>query len=106
MIAKGRPDLDGYQRFTYPTESPVAQIPANGKNSIMIPLMIPETTTKSTKPGGAKRRLQPITHLQRFAYKSDEWSNYYGMRNLVEASNSRFKDSGQADLGNPKKRSG
>jgi len=106
MIAKGLPDRDGYQRFTYPTGSPVPHAPLNGKNSIMVPLMIPETVVKSEKPGGKSRRLQPLKHLQRFAYKSDEWSSFYGMRNLVEASNSRFKDSNQEDLGNPKKRSG
>jgi hypothetical protein len=55
MIAKGLPDLDGYQRFTY---------------------------------------------------KSEEWASYYGMRNLVEASNSRFKDANREDLGNRGKRSG
>ncbi|GAA1214493.1 hypothetical protein GCM10009655_12200 [Rhodoglobus aureus] len=106
MIAKGLPDLDGYQRFTYPTGSPVPHTPLNGKNSIMVPLMIPETTMKSREPGGKTRRLQPLKHLQRLAYKSDAWASYYGMRNLVEASNSRFKDSNQEDLGNPKKRSG
>src|SRR5664279_577895 len=72
MIAKGLPDLDGYQRFTYPTGSPVPHAPLNGKNSIMIPLMIPETIIKSEKPGGKSRRLQPLKHLQRFAYKSEE----------------------------------
>jgi len=106
MIAKGLPDLDGYQRFTYPTRSPVPHAPLNGKNSIMVPLMIPETTIKSKEPGVKSRRLQPVKHLQRFAYKSDLWARYCGMRNLVEASNSRFKDSNQEDLGNPKKRSG
>jgi len=106
MIAKGLPDRDGYQRFTYPTGSPVPHTPLNGKNSIMVPLMIPETTVKSKEPGVKSRRLQPLKHLQRFAYKSDLWASYYGMRNLVEASNSRFKDSNQEDLGNPKKRSG
>ncbi|WP_341953789.1 hypothetical protein [Salinibacterium sp. TMP30] len=80
--------------------------PLNGKNSIMIPLMIPETVVKSEKRGGKSRRLQPLKHLQRFAYKSEEWASYYGMRNLVEASNSRFKDANREDLGNRGKRSG
>jgi hypothetical protein len=106
MIAKGLPDRDGYQRFTYPTDAPMPHAPLNGKNSIMVPLMIPETTIKSKEPGAKSRRLQPLKHLQRFAYKSYLWSSYYGMRNLVEASNSRFKDSNREDLGNPKKRSG
>ena len=106
MIAKGRPDADGYQRFTYPSGSPVPHTPLKGKSSIMIPLMVPETTAPSKTPGGKERRLQPIKHLQRFAYKSDEWASHYGMRNLVESSNSRFKDSDQEDLGNPTKRSG
>src|SRR5664279_6205873 len=45
--------------------------------------------------------LPDLDGYQRFAYKSDLWASYYGMRNLVEASNSRFKDSNQEDLGNP-----
>jgi hypothetical protein len=106
MIAKGLPDRDGYQRFTYPTNSPVPHAPLNGKNSIMVPLLIPETIIESKQPGVKSRRLQPLKHLQRFAYKSQEWASYYGMRNLVEASNSRFKDANREDLGNPKKRSG
>jgi hypothetical protein len=106
MIAKGLPDLDGYQRFTYPTDSPVPHAALNGKNSIMVPLLIPETIIESKQPGVKSRRLQPLKHLQRFAYKSQEWASYYGMRNLVEASNSRFKDANREDLGNPKKRSG
>jgi hypothetical protein len=106
MIAKGLPDLDGYQRFSYPTGSPMPHTPLNGNNSIMIPLIIPETPIKSKKPRGKTRRLQPLKHLQRFAYKSDEWASYYGMRNLVEASNSRFKDANREDLGNRGKRSG
>jgi len=106
MIAKGLPDPDGYQRFTYPTEPPVPHAQLNGKKSIMIPLLIPEKTVKAKGPGGKSRVLQPLKHLQRFAYMSEEWATHYGMRNLVEASNSRFKDANQEDLGNTKKRSG
>ncbi|QYH34591.1 hypothetical protein [Salinibacterium sp. M195] len=106
VIAKGLPDLDGYQRFTYPTESPVPLAPLDGKKSIVIPLLIPERTFEAKEPGGKSRVLQPLKHLQRFAYMSEEWASYYGMRNLVEASNSRFKDANQEDLGNTKKRSG
>ena len=106
MIAKGRPDFDGYQRFTYPVDSPIPHTPLNDKQSIMIPMMVPETTKPSKKPGGKPRRLQPIKHLQRFAYKSEEWASYYGMRNLVESSNSRFKDPEHERLGDPAKRSG
>jgi hypothetical protein len=64
VIAKGLPDLNGYQRFTYPTGSPVPHAPLNGKNSIMIPLMIPETVVKSEKARGAGCK-DPVGVLQR-----------------------------------------
>ena len=52
MIAKGLPDADGYQRFSYPTGSPVPHAPLNGHAAITIPLMIPETIAPPRRPGG------------------------------------------------------
>lgn len=106
MIAKGLPDKDGYQRFTYPKDTPSQHKPLDGASTITIPVMVPETDAPARRPGGKSRKLQPIKHVQRFPYMTKDWFEHYGMRNLVESSNSRFKDPEQEDLGNPKKRSG
>lgn len=106
MVPKGLPDHEGYQRFTYPRDTPVPHESHDGATSITIPILVPETEAPARKPGGKKRKLQPIKHLQKFPYMSDDWFAHYGMRNLVESSNSRFKDPAHEALGNPRRRSG
>jgi hypothetical protein len=106
MTPKGLPDADGYQRFTYPLDPPSPHTPQDGVGTIMIPLAIPETTAPGRTPGSKRRRLQPIKHLQKFPHESPQWNQYYGMRNMVETSNSRVKDSDHENLGDPTKRSG
>src|SRR5699024_8371477 len=49
---------------------------------------------------------QPLKFIQKFAYQTREWSNYYGMRNLVESSFGDLKKHNHEDLDNPTKRSG
>lgn len=112
MTAKGRPDKDGFQRFTYPDPKtykaidPLTKKAAtpSDRTSITIPLLVPEGKlsgkSKSDKKG------QPIKHIQKFAYGLEEWQRYYGMRSLVELSNKLMKDYRAEDLGVAAKRSG
>jgi hypothetical protein len=112
MTAKGRPDADGYQRFTYPDPKtyvaidPITKktVKPSTRTSITIPLLVPEGEnsgkSKSDKKG------QPVKHIQKFAHGLEEWRRHYGMRSLVESSNKLMKDASAEDLGNSTKRSG
>jgi hypothetical protein len=110
MTAKGRPDKDGFQRFTYPDPNtyiaidPITKKPAkrSSRRSITISLLVPEGTSKSK----SNHKSQPIKHVQKFAHGLEDWRRHYGMRSLVESSNKLMKNSGAEDLGNWAKRSG
>lgn len=126
LIAKGRPDADGYQRFTYPPRGTyLAEDPVTGKpvkpvtrTSITIPMLIPDTPSEDEKDKNEgtkvknegkkdkKKKNQPIKHLQKFPRLSRDWKDHYGMRSLVESSNKLLKDPSAEDLGNTAKRSG
>jgi len=97
MIPKGRPDADGFQRFTYPLAGTY--------------LAIDPDTLKRVKPITARSLTAPMTtkglkHLQKYPYRSPAWLGHMGMRNLVESSNKTLKDHNFEDLRNIGKRSG
>jgi hypothetical protein len=112
MARKGLPDADGYQRFTYPAPGTYMAIdpltsrrikPRNhGTGSITIPMLLAE----EGHPNGVGKKNQPIKHIQKFAFASEEWQSYYSMRPLVEASHKLMKDEGSEELDNPARRSG
>jgi len=52
------------------------------------------------------RTVPPIKWSQRCAYKTDEWRHHYGMRSLVEYSNSLLKSAMQGGVDKKEKRSG
>lgn len=101
MIAKGLPDADGFQRFSYPPSSTdLTGGGASTRTSITIPLLIPDGASKSTE------KPQPLKSLQKYTHESEDWTGHYGLRSLVEASNNLIKLASADDLGNAKKRSG
>ena len=112
MTPKGRPDTDGYQRFTYPDGyQPTPTDIGGGARTITIPPLIPEhklNTNRVGKNSKSKKRskLQPLKHLQKFQYESPEWRAYYGMRSHIENHFKLAKHHDTEDFGNPLKRSG
>jgi hypothetical protein len=112
MTAKGRPDKDGFQRFTYPDPKTYAaidpitkkKVTPSTRTSITIPLLVPEG--KNSGNSKSDKKGQPVKHLQKFAHGLEEWRRHYGMRSLVESSNKLMKDASAEDLGNSTKRSG
>lgn len=109
MKPKGRPDKDGFQRFTYPTPGTyMAFDRTTGKRvakpvtpaSVTIPLDAGSPAVRNTDPRMA------VKHLQKFAFKSPEHRAYAGMRSLVESANKTLKAKNFEDLANVSKRSG
>lgn len=120
MIAKGRPDGDGFQRLSYPPRQNMLVQPTNHPitvTSITVPSILPfneavaagKTSVRKTRAeseSDVRSKAQPIKFTQRFPYKSPQWHAHYGMRNLVEASNSLLKTAPHGDIENTAKRSG
>jgi hypothetical protein len=110
LTPKGKPDKDGYQRFTYPT--PGTYMAVNRATGKRVPK--PSTPTTITIPIDAglskdrssKAQRLAIKHWQKFAYKSPEHKAIYGMRSLVESSNKTLKGKNYEKLGHTESRSG
>jgi hypothetical protein len=75
---------------------------ATAVKTITIPMLIPEGNSKAT----TSKKGQPLKYIQKFPWRTETWSGYYGMRSNVEASNNLLKLASAEDIGNPKKRSG
>lgn len=109
MIPKGRPDSDGYQRFSYPR--PGTYIAVDRGSGKKIRPTTPRTVTIPIDAGGASsdRRKSPppaMKYVQKFPYLSSDHRAHYGMRNLVESHHKTLKDPGREDMDNKAKRSG
>ncbi|WDG18110.1 hypothetical protein [Microbacterium sp. Clip185] len=97
---KGRPDADGRQYFFYPDLRKVMCFdPATGNRLTRTPKT---PTTFLLSPDDAVS-MRIIRHLNRFAYKTPEWREWYGMRSHVESNNQYVKADAETDLGNPDK---
>lgn len=99
---KGRPDADGFHRYTYPDniESLMLIDPATKKVVRGNPL-----TQKTLQFGpDTKEGRKVLKNLQNIEYKTPEWKAFYGMRNRVEENNQWFKGDQATDIGNPEKR--
>ncbi|MDN4598025.1 hypothetical protein [Leifsonia virtsii] len=109
MIPKGRPDKDGYQRFTYPRPGSYLAYDRGAKKvitpttarTITIPIDAGDKPTKQNK-----KPVPAIKHVQKYPYLSEEHQGFYGMRSLVESSHRVLKDSNREDIANPAKRTG
>lgn len=118
MIPYGRRDADGYQRFRYPPVNKMLAKPSTKPETatVSVPPVLPfnkkvaagkQITRKdSDESDDVHSKLQPIKHAQRYPYRSSDWAEYYGMRSLVEGSNSLLKNADHGDVENATKRSG
>ncbi|MET4704984.1 hypothetical protein, partial [Frigoribacterium sp. UYMn621] len=119
MIPKGRRDVDGFQRFSYPPLNKMLAQPkvAPSVSSVTIPPTLPINETvasgkqsgrkpRTEDPSAAHSKRQAIKFGQHLPHKTVEWRRQYGMRSLVESSNNLLKTDAHGDIGNPKKRSG
>lgn len=99
---KGRPDEDGFQRFTYPNLKGIMLMdPATN-----LPLKRTPTLAKKTLEIGpdSEESMRIIRHLSAVEYLSEEWYAWFGLRNRVEENNDWFKGDEATDIGNPEKR--
>ncbi|WP_065571995.1 hypothetical protein [Microbacterium oleivorans] len=99
----GRPDEDGFQRFTYPpiTRDMMLFDPATGERL----KRTPKLAKKSLEIGpNTKEGMRIIKHLSAVEFLSEEWHAWFGLRNRVEENNQWFKGDSGTDIGNPEKR--
>lgn len=97
---KGKPAADGSQRFTYPDLSGAMCIDPATKNPIKPKL---KKATFTLHPN-TEEAMRVIKHLSGFAFKSQEWQDWHGLRSHVESNNQYVKADAETDLGNPEKR--
>lgn len=103
LLDKGRPDEDGFQRFTYPpiTKDMMLFDPATGARLKRTPML--EKSTLTLGPD-SEQSMEIIKNLSAVEYLSEEWYAWFGLRNRVEENNNWFKSDAATDIGNPEKR--
>ncbi|WP_104199436.1 hypothetical protein [Cryobacterium sp. Y29] len=108
MKPKGCSDKDGFQRFMYPTKRIMTVDRATGRPAVKRSTLLSVTIPLDAGAPAEKNRdpRLAVKHLQKFAYKSPEHRQYFGMRSLVESANATLKTKNFEDLANVSKRSG
>ncbi|WP_104134390.1 hypothetical protein [Cryobacterium sp. Y62] len=109
MKPKGRPDKDGFQRFLYPTPGSYTAIDRVSGKRVAKPSTPVSVTIPLDAGAPSERNRDPrlaVKHLQKFAYKSKEHREHFGMRSLVESANKTLMGKNFEDLANVSKRSG
>ena len=97
LTPKARMDPHGYQRFSVPDPNSYDELVDMKTGEIR-----EKPTVKSiTVPPEAGLKFR-----QKYPYKSKDQIRWYGMRSLVEHSNSFFKDGAHEALGDPRRRFG
>lgn len=96
----GRPDDEGRQRFTYPDVSKLMCFdPATGK------VVRPRLTANSiTLHPDSPESMAIIKSIQALEFRSQKWTEWYGLRSHVEGNNQYMKDDAHANLGSAEKR--
>ncbi|KSU54814.1 hypothetical protein [Microbacterium enclense] len=102
LTEKGRPDADGFHRYTYPTITKDMMLidPATDKVVRGNPL---QQKTLQFGPDTTEG-MRIIKNLQNIEYRTPKWRAFFGMRNRVEENNNWFKGDNETDIGNPEKR--
>lgn len=102
LTEKGRPDADGFHRYTYPTIARDMMLidPATDKVVRGNPL---QQKTLQFGPDTSEG-MRIIKNLQNIEYRTLKWRAFFGMRNRVEENNNWFKGDNETDIGNPEKR--
>lgn len=103
LIDKGRPDEDGFQRFTYPpiTKDMMLFDPMTDKRLRRAPVLAKKTLTIGPDSVESMRIIKKLSAVQ---YYTEEWHAWFGLRNRVEENNLWFKSDSATDIGNPEKR--
>lgn len=101
MTPKGRPDKQGFQRFSYPEPGTYLAIDRATNKPVNARSLSRGSITIPVDAGGER---PAVKHLQKFSMGTPEHSAYYGMRSLIESSHSLVKDRKREDLANPHKR--
>lgn len=94
LKAKGRPQLDGSQRFLYP----------NPENYLLFDANTGEELSKPTRTTISIPREVGLKFGQKYVHRGRKWRDWYGLRNTVEAFNSFVKDPLQTDIEDPRTR--
>lgn len=102
LVPKGRPDKDGYHRFTYPPLTGLMLFdPATGERLKRTPRLA--TKTLMVCPD-SRESLRVLKNLSAVQYSTEEWHAWFGLRNRAEENNQWFKSDAATDIGNPEKR--
>lgn len=102
LTDKGRPDHDGFQRFTYPSLTGLMLFdPATGARLKRTPQLAAKTLIIGPD---SPESMSIIKNLSAVQYYTEEWHQWFGLRNRVEENNDWFKSDEATDIGNPTKR--
>jgi len=98
----GRPDEDGFQRFTYPPLTGLMLFdPATNTRLKRTPTLAKSSLTIGPDSAESMRIIKTLSAVQ---YYTEEWHAWFGLRNRVEENNQWFKSDAGTDIGNPEKR--
>lgn len=103
LLDKGRPDEDGFQRFSYPpiTRDMMLFDPATGERLKRTPKLAKSTLTIGPD---SPESMRIIKNLSAVEYQTEEWHAWFPLRNRAEENNDWFKSDEATDIGNPEKR--
>ncbi|WP_404474146.1 hypothetical protein [Microbacterium aerolatum] len=102
LTPHGRPDEDGFQRFTYPKLTGLMLFdPATGARLKRTPKLTSQSLTVGPDSPEAMRVIKNLSAVQ---YYTEEWHAWFGLRNRAEENNLWFKSDAATDIGNPEKR--
>ncbi|WP_449407127.1 hypothetical protein [Microbacterium maritypicum] len=102
LTPHGRPDEDGYQRFTYPKLTGLMLFdPVTGARLKRTPTLAQQSLTVGPDSPEAMRVIKNLSAVQ---YYTEEWHAWFGLRNRAEENNLWFKSDVATDIGNPEKR--
>ena len=99
---KGWPDKDGGQQFFWPD---LSNVPCFDDATDEYLEVSPTFTSKTfTLIPDSKEAVRIFKNLQHFAYESEDWYKWSGLRSHVEGNNRHLKDDARSNLGAPDKR--
>lgn len=102
LVPHGRPDKDGYHRFTYPSLAGLMLFdPATDARLKRTPRLAAKSLTVGPDSPESLRVLKNLSAVQ---YYTEEWHAWFGLRNRAEENNLWFKSDAATDIGNPEKR--
>ncbi len=92
---KGRRRPNGSRQYMYPTKDDYGML-FDADTGEEIEPNIPPTVVIPMEVG--------LKYGQEYAFRSEKWRAYYGMRNVIESQNAYIKDGATEDIGSPSNR--